>query len=49
MSSFRACPVDLLDNGNDSSGNIIQVEDGWRGIEATCVEIVGIHHGNLGE
>jgi hypothetical protein len=49
MSSSLACAVDLLDNGDNGSADVVEVENGWRGIETTSVEIVGIHHGNFGK
>lgn len=41
--------VELFDNSDDGSGNVVEVEDGRCGVEADGMERVAVGHGELGK
>ena len=46
---FDASAINLFDELNNASANIVHVEDGRRRVEARRVEVVGIGHGDAGK
>lgn len=48
-SGFERGPVELFNERDERARDVVEVKDGWGGIEAYGVEVVGVSHGDSGE